>query len=216
MDVRFRPLQGTWPQKETPDGERGSRWSFRAGWGDTLHVLEYELEKLKARDIVIAGAWREADIRIDGWPRSNAADPGFPGVIISFESKHGPLKYATDRYAYWQHNVRAIALGLEALRKVDRYGITAKGEQYTGWKALPAGIPMGEAAMSIEQAAAFLIEHGEWGQTSATVDEILEADEQVTAAYFRNAAKKLHPDTGGDPALFRKLQQARELLEAAS
>jgi hypothetical protein len=50
------------------------------------------------------------------------------------------LVYATDACVYWQHNVRSIALGLEALRAVDRYGITRKGEQYAGFRAaLSAG-----------------------------------------------------------------------------
>jgi hypothetical protein len=58
----------------------------------------------------------------------------------------------------WQHNVRAIALGLEALRKVDRYGITRRGEQYAGWKALPAGIGIGATHMTSEVATKVIIE----------------------------------------------------------
>jgi hypothetical protein len=50
------------------------------------------------------------------------------------------LIYATDACELWQHNVRSIALGLEALRAVDRYGITRRGEQYAGFRAaLTAG-----------------------------------------------------------------------------
>ena len=32
-------------------------------------------------------------------------------------------RYATDAYGDWKSNLRAIALGLEALRAVDRYGL---------------------------------------------------------------------------------------------
>ncbi len=70
-------------------------------------------------------------------------------VVISFVvfSLHGPLRYATDaherQYAGlgmegWQADVGAIALALTALRAVDRYGVSRRGEQYTGWRALPA------------------------------------------------------------------------------
>lgn len=38
----------------------------------------------------------------------------------------------------WQANIRAIAKTLEHLRDLDRWGVTKRGEQYTGWKALPA------------------------------------------------------------------------------
>jgi hypothetical protein len=34
----------------------------------------------------------------------------------------------------WQDNLRAVALGLEALRRVERYGIAQRGEQYAGWR----------------------------------------------------------------------------------
>jgi hypothetical protein len=33
---------------------------------------------------------------------------------MSFESKYGPLTYATDAFLFWKDNVRAIALGLTA------------------------------------------------------------------------------------------------------
>jgi hypothetical protein len=52
-------------------------------------------------------------------------------------------------------NARAIALGLEALRKVDRYRITKRGEQYTGWSALPPATPMGAAKMTADDALEF-------------------------------------------------------------
>lgn len=43
-------------------------------------------------------------------------------------------------------------------------------------------------------------------------------DEQITAERraARDAAKKLHPDAGGDPQLFRQLTEARDLLVARS
>lgn len=52
----------------------------------------------------------------------------------------------------WQINLRAIALGLEALRKLDRYGITSRGEQYTGWRAIEA-TPSSEFATWAEEIA---------------------------------------------------------------
>ena len=68
-----------------------------------------------------------------------------PAVVVAFESKHGPLLYRCDRYVAryygredWQENVRAIALTLEALRAVDRYGASASGEQYRGYRQIEA------------------------------------------------------------------------------
>ena len=147
MRYTFRPLR--WVDVSTRASARRSRRTFKAGWQDTLNLLARELEYLKARDVVIEADFREQDIRLDGMPRANARQPEHPGVRIAFDSKHGPLVYATDSCAFWQHNVRSIALGLEALRAVDRYGVTKRGEQYTGWKAIgsaPAAVPMASTA----------------------------------------------------------------------
>lgn len=178
MNVRFRPISH-WP----PEFSRTRNFSnpFRAGWSDTLHTLQFELEKLGAREVVIEIALDEGEIRLDGWPRANSR-PRHPGVIVSFESKHGPLRYGTDAFPDWQANVRAIALGLEALRKVDRYGIGKRGEQYQGWKALPSG----EASLR-ERGRDLIQEHG--GE--------------------RQALMATHPDHGGDPADFAAVQAAR-------
>lgn len=81
----------------------------------------------------------EWDLRQDGQPRANVRAHVHPGVELSFKSReHGQLTYATDQFTEWQDNVRAIALSLEALRAVERYGVS-KGRQYTGFALLEAG-----------------------------------------------------------------------------
>jgi hypothetical protein len=63
------------------------------------------------------------------------------------------LLYACDRFWRWQHNLRAIALGLEALRLVERYGIGDAHQQYAGYRALPEVV-----SQTPEQARAVLRE----------------------------------------------------------
>ncbi len=162
MNVTFRPLS-TWP--EGPLTLRGRRASFRAGWVDTMTILERELTHLGAERVVIEVAMTEADIRLDGWPRANAT-ASHPGVVVSFAS------------------VRAIALALEALRKVDRFGVARRGEQYRGWKALPT--PRDETL--VDQGRVLIAQHG--GP--------------------RAAQRATHPDAGGDADHFRAVQAAIE------
>lgn len=216
MRLVARPID-QWPGKLRPDVSRAMP-TFTASWSSTVDLLEREVDMIAARGVSEAAiqlAVVESDLRLDGWIRANAR-PAHPGVIVAFESKYGPLRYHTDYFASnyemagWQANVRAVALGLEALRRVDRYGITKDGEQYKGWNALPAGTPM-RAAMTVEEAALFIAEHSGWA--SADLDALVD-EPGVLDAEYRRAAKRLHPDVGGDPALFRRLQQARELLEA--
>ena len=184
MTYTVRPID-EWPGPQT----RGRRRSpFRASWGSTASLLRRELDALQARNTVLMIAVEESDIRLDGLLRANAR-PRHPGVVVAFDSRYGPLKYATDTFSDWQDNVRAIALGLEALRKVDRYGITKRGEQYTGWKQLESG---NGVVMSAEKAREILAGYGGW----------------------RDALKATHPDHGGDPERFQRVQQARAVLAA--
>lgn len=167
MQYTFRPM-ATWPHQVT---KPRSYPHFKADWRTTLNQLAYEIEKLGGRDCVIGAGFRESDIRLDGMPRANARQDPYmhPGVEISFDSRFGRLAYATDQYTDWRANVRAIALSLEALRAVDRYGVSKRGQQYAGWAQLAAGEPLEEKGRRLVEEAGSL-----------------------SAAMFRH-----HPDHGG-------------------
>jgi hypothetical protein len=204
MRWQIRPL-GLWTG---PVARSRYRSRFRATWPATLELLERETAALGASLVVLQVDASESEIRRDGMLRANAR-VGFPGVRVSFESRHGPLTYATDRYDHWQDNVRAVALSLEALRAVDRYGVSGSGEQYRGWTALNAEP---HTRMTVEQAAGFIAAHAGNGYVPA---EVLAVPE-VRSSAFRAAARALHPDYGGDPEQFRRLTEARALLDGSS
>lgn len=139
------------------------RSQFSAGWSSTLRILERELDWLRASRVVLEVDVPEGKIRVDGQLYANATASS-TAVRVAFDTPvHGPLIYATDRFGYdnwgntraqgWQENVRAIALGLEALRKVDRYGVTARGEQYRGFRAIGGGMSQVTALKVIHDAA---------------------------------------------------------------
>lgn len=186
-DITFRPID-VWPGELTRSRRRAP---FRTNWGITLKLLERELSMLNARLVVFQIAVDERDLRIDGKPRAQAR-ASHPGVILAFESKFGPLKYVVDEFDRWEDNVRAIALAMEALRKVDRYGVTKRGEQYTGWKALPASTDPADAIQTREQAHDYLAQR--WGGD------------------VKRALMETHPDKGGDPDEFRRVVRAKELV----
>jgi len=102
---------------------------------------------------------------------------------------------------------------LEALRRVDRYGITRRGEQYAGWKALPPGagdaIAM-PAAMTVDEAARMLVDLADG--LPADVSHV-RRNARIRNTLFRQAAAVHHPDRGGDRAIWDQLQQARDVLE---
>ncbi|MCW2904123.1 MAG: heat shock protein DnaJ protein [Streptosporangiaceae bacterium] len=213
MKYEIRPLVA-WTDPET-HVRRGAHL-FRASWDDTLALLSYEIEQLGGEDpAVFQIDVQEADLRRDGMLRTHAK-VGHPGVVVSFVSRFGPLRYATDayerQYGYglqsWQANIRAIALALEALRAVDRYGVSKRGEQYTGWKALPAGgnvtFPSADEALR-------------WMQRAANArDDVLAPGHTIRPSdLYRTLARRLHPDAGGDKGDWDRLQSAKLLLTQA-
>lgn len=139
MYVTYRPLP-TWPHGETRPRRHAH---FKVGIERTVHELLDEIRMIQRREdsdeVVIGAGYREGDIRQDGRPRADARAPQHPGVEISFDSKHGRLTYVTDIFHDWRDNVRAVRLGLEALRAIDRYGVAKRGQQYTGFALLQAG-----------------------------------------------------------------------------
>ena len=207
IPARFVPIE-QWPGEPT---RRRERSRFRASWSMTLDLLKTELRHLGAKNVLIEIDMPERMIRLDGYPRADARADG-PGVILSLESRHGPLRYPCDRFTDWEDNVRAIALSLQALRAVDRYGVTRRGEQYTGWKKLP---PAGGSTptMDVSAAAAFMVAAEGRGGEAEDLIEGPHAREAIERTY-RNAAKQLHPDAGGSARDFSTLGEARRALLA--
>jgi hypothetical protein len=201
VGLKLRPLSN-WPGKPTSAYSR-EIGPYKADLTDTLATLARELAALNARDVVLEVDFRERDIRLDGLPRSNASMQS-PGLILSFQSKHGPLRLHFDRFTKWESNLRAIALHLEHLRLAGLYGVGKDGQQYAGWKALPA--PSGTAISTASKARVFI-----YGQAGLDPRKHMVNHNEA----YRLAAKRLHPDSEtGDHELFVQLQQAKAILDA--
>jgi hypothetical protein len=203
VKYQFRPLD--WAGQATPAAAR-KQATFKATYPATLGLLVREAEKLGAHELVLQVDIAERYIRTDGLPYANAKYGSNPGVIVSFDSAHGPLRYATDAYTEWQDNLRAIALALKALRDVDRYGVSKRGEQYTGWKALPSG--SAPVFASADEAHRWMYA------------KVLQAGSRnpppLTArGMYRVLAKQFHPDAGGSAEDWDRLNVARQLLTMA-
>lgn len=220
MILLFRPIDA-WPGELRSDSARQVS-PFSAHWPSTLEVLGREVEALGADEVIIQLAVPPNAVRLDGTLRQDRRPPEHPGVILSIDTRrHGPLRYWTDRFTQrwgrpagdaWRENVRAIALGMEAQRKIERYGIADRGEQYVGWKAIGSGIALGPSSMTVETAAKILCDAtaDEIGEDPADIERVI----GVAESLYREAAKHHHPDVGGDPAVFRTITEARDLLVA--
>lgn len=210
MSIQYGPIR-TWPGKLK---RIRANSPFKAGYNDTIRLLEHELAVAGARSPVVQLAVPFQYWRNDGRPYADAKFD-HPGVILSFTKviagRSLPLSFPCDTYHTWLANLRAIALALEALRKVDRYGVTQNAEQYTGFRALPPAGPDHVDIATVEDAARFL---AKFSAQRLSVLDILGRAESFRDVY-RDAAATLHPDAneGVQSPEWAKLQAAKTLLD---
>jgi hypothetical protein len=216
MSMNIEPLS-KWPEKDTEERKNAP---FKATWSATLDLLRYELDKLSARNITLKTMHAPDDFRIDGKLRSDTRAPDHPGVVLTFEkfegwseerqqSEYTEMRLPCDTFGYWKDNVRAVALALEALRKIDRYGVKS-GSQYAGFKALPAADFAVE--MTPELAADFIAKAAGMGNVPAIATSIIQ-NTVFGESVYKTAAKLLHPDRkGGSGEEFKKLESAWRLV----
>jgi len=187
-----------------PLGE-GQTARFRAPLGDTYSLFLDEVGRLRAEEVFLRVGLPDGGIlRLlrNGLPpvRMRMTHRGVDAMIFG----ERPLFFKSVKWAGWQDNLRAIALTLQSLRAVDRYGCNDRGQQYEGWAAeLPPKptVPPGDAALRVLAERA-----GVAHDPNLPVDEI--------PALYRKAVRGAHPDIGGSTAATDAVQRARRTLES--
>ena len=112
--------------------------------------------------------------------------------------------FACDRWADQAGNMRAIALSIEAMRGLDRWGVAgAVTRAFAGFTALPPG------TSALTEAEPWRVVFGVAGLAIAPAD--LRA---VVRARHRELIKACHPDAGGDGATAARLNAALDRAEA--
>jgi hypothetical protein len=188
--VDIQPLT-KWPEKNTEERKKAP---FKATCTNTLQLLTFEIEKLSARKATL---------------QTNL------GVVLTFEkfdgwdeelkqSQYSELRMPCDTFSYWKDNVRAVALVLEALRKIDRYGVRT-GSQYAGFKALPAA----DVEMTPELAADFIARSAGMGNVPGITSSIIQNTAGFGGMVYKAAAKVVHPDKGGATEEFKRIEKAQ-------
>jgi hypothetical protein len=179
-------------------GQKMYQGKTRLSVADAVRRVLAELERMgiKDDDIIIS---TNVPLRLDGLPRSDQ-EPGDPGVAVYWKKKGQPSMrcMAIDRYYRVADNLAAVAATLDAMRAIERHGgAEILNRAFLGFAALPeqASQPWREV-LGIEGVPSL---------------ELIESR-------FRALVKVHHPDTGGTPEDFMKLQQAREAarMEIAS
>lgn len=135
--------------------------------------------------------------RRDGLPYADGrAGNGDAGVAVYWRQVTGgravDRAMACDRWSSPGANVRALALSIEALRGLERWGgSTIVDRAFSSFVALPSN-PVADWRIELDTA----------GLSLAAAKEA-----------YRARARELHPDRGGDPAAMIRLNQAWEAAQ---
>lgn len=181
----------SWPirQPRTPRMQRKRNYQWKASTVSSASVqIEDEVRRLGGHDLVLS---TNLALRIDGFPRSGQPEPADGGAAVYFTRKGAKVVFACDRYQHVAENLRAIAMHLEALRGMERWGVGTLDQAFAGYAALP------------ENASA-----ESWWSVLG-LDGAPSTVEAIDVAY-RAAAKRAHPDAGGSPEAFVRVQRAAE------
>jgi len=152
---------------------------------DAIKRLSGELNRLGATDEILS---TNVKTRLDGLPYSNQPEPADVGAAVYFKLKSKPRCLACDKWNRVADNIAAIAQHIDALRRIDRYGVGTMEQAFAGYAALPPSADDWRTVFGLSQAA-----------TMADVE-----------AKFRTLAIQHHPDRGGDPVVMSKLNAARD------
>jgi hypothetical protein len=147
--------------------------------------LQGEIDRLGAKGALLS---TNVETRIDGMPRSGQPEPEDPGAALYFTLKGAPRALACDKWAIVADNIAAIAQHIDALRRIDRYGVGTLEQAFAGYAALP---PREDDAWKVLGVA-----------REATRDQIVDAHADLAWRY--------HPDRGGSHEFMARINAARD------
>ncbi|MEM9739318.1 MAG: J domain-containing protein [Pseudomonadota bacterium] len=156
--------------------------------------LEDEVDRLGGANLVISS---NVQPTLSGRPRSGQGRPDDPGVAVYFSLKGDPITLACDTFSDLAQNIAGLAAHIEAVRKIERYGVQEAKETLQAFAALPA--PTASARP--------------WWEVLGVSQS---ASKEVITKAYRAKAKTAHSDAGGSDAAMATLNRARdEGLQAA-
>lgn len=211
------PLQ--WPESwaRTPQDERrkskfGHRGSGQVSLSGALYFLREELSRLGAANAVITS---DLPTRNDGLPYADgrATDPGI-AVWFMLPDDRGQMQervFACDKWRTPAENMQAIALSIEAMRGLDRWGAgDVVARAFAGFNALPPGSGDEHAPPPKKRP---------WRRVfdiATNLNDVLTKDDLLALVRSRHRMqiKAAHPDAGGSHELAAELNAALSEAEA--
>lgn len=149
-DAQRFPL--SWPAawKRTPNDRRRQARFFASSasidglqrWkggkvtiAQAIERLDKQLAMLRATAPILS---TNVSLGRRGEPLSSRGDPQDPGAACYFQLKQKPRVLACDAWDRVADNIAAIAAHIDAMRRIERYGVGNLEQAFAGYDALPA------------------------------------------------------------------------------
>lgn len=125
-----------------PDGYPRSKTRMKSSFtshGERLTIaaaigrLRQQMDLLRATGAVLS---TNLELRLDGLPRSNQTEPVDPGVAVYFRLRGKATCMPCDRFNRVADNIAAIAHHIDAVRRIERYGVASVEQMFTGFQAI--------------------------------------------------------------------------------
>lgn len=188
--IQAYPLQ--WPIGY-PRTQHRKQSRFASTLAQSRDELLRQIQLLGGTNVVISS---NAVLRRDGLPLSKQSAVDDSGVAVYFTHNRKSVVMACDKWEEIGENIRAIGLTIEAIRGMDRWGVSQMIERtFDGFKALPAP----KATQGIYP------QNLDWHSVLNLKGVVTYA--AVTEAY-KKRIKEAHPDHGGSNDEFIAVQNA--------
>lgn len=172
-------------EDRTPEGPK--KRTTPVNMAVAVERLERQLDALGAKDSTLS---TNVSLSLRGIPRGDE-NPSDPGAAVYFSFRGKATVLACDSYYRVADNIAALAAHIDALRRIERYGVGTIEQALAGYKALPA-----------DTAANWRAVFGFSKDSRPSLD-------QLDAAY-KQTAKAKHPDVGGSDLEMAHLNRARD------
>lgn len=173
-------------RRRAPFRSHGGGFTNRLSVAQASDRLERELNLLKATDPLLSTNVR---LGLRGAPLSSQGEPSDTGAAVYCKIDGKPICFASDKWDRVADNIAAIAQHIDALRRIDRYGVGRMERAFAGYAALPPSTEEWYVVLGLTP--------------YATLDQVEEA--------FKKLAKDAHPDAGGSHEAMSRLTAARDL-----
>lgn len=178
-----------WP-KGVPRTPKEDRRPARFNHHGQRLTVGNALRRLEREVTLLGGYYRRvsSDLRVrqDGWPMSKQRVPDDPGIAVYFVLDERPICLPCDKWDRIADNIGAVAAHIDAMRRIQRYGVGTTEQAFRGYTA-----------------QLYAVDGSDW--KTVLENPTTKAEAKQT---FLRLAKSAHPDAGGDEATMSRLNVA--------